>query len=386
LDGLVVPVTEVFAKLALDGDKAGHGFRTEKLRYALELWIADQRKLVIARLQREVAYQKGTPDREVRRWVRAVTGKEDPVDVAVVKHFIWQVKRKLHGLKVEHHLMAVIKGPQGGGKSSAIAALLAMLGELVDVLSDLSALGDERQAFRQALYFVTFCDEMAKAERVCVDSLKNRITSDVLKWRVLGLNTRAAGTNATTFIGALNGDIRDIIQDVTGMRRFYQIEAVERLDWDSINAINYAELWRSVDHLAEAPIKPVMEQLRVRQEAIRGKDMIEEWLDERCVSGAGWTSSHVLFDAYCAEGAKQRRQLVGIARFGRRMKELVEARVGGEGIGWKNSNGKRYAVRVLPDPNSEGSVEGAMDFAMEAVENGMSVEEAAKLAFPEHMN
>src|SRR5207302_233324 len=118
-----------------------------------------------------------------------VTGAEDALAVAVVMHFIWQVKRKLNGLKVDHHLMLVLHGKQRSGKTEATKALLKPISLLIDMPGDLTILGDERQVFRQEQFYVTFFDEMAKADKVNVDALKNRITTERVQWRVLGANT-----------------------------------------------------------------------------------------------------------------------------------------------------------------------------------------------------
>jgi predicted P-loop ATPase len=347
LRGAIKPMEELFAELAIDGQKAGGGLRDEKLRQAMTLWLAEQRRQVIEQLRQAIAHRPGLEDHEVRRWVRAVTGQERPLDVAVVKHFLWQVKRKLHGLPVERHLMLVVHGKQNGGKSRAIQELYGPLKELTDFLADLTALGDERQAYRQGQYYITMCDEMGKGERVCMDALKNRITADVLRWRVLGTNMTGSAVNKSTFIGAINPDLRDVLRDPTGMRRFYQMEAVDVLDWKAINSINYAELWCSVDPAAESPIVTVLDELQKAQEDLRAKDAVEEWLDEHCELGKAWTKSGELYDDYCEEAAKQRRQTVGPSLFGRRMKQILTTRIGGEGAGWKVSNGMRFRAEVI---------------------------------------
>jgi predicted P-loop ATPase len=312
----------------------------------MTLWLAEQRRQVIEQLKQVIAHRPGFEDHEIRRWVRAVTGQERPLDVAVVKHFVWQVKRKLHGLRVERHLMLVVHGKQNGGKSRAIQELYGPLKELTDFLADLTALGDERQAYRQGQYYITMCDEMGKGERVCMDALKNRITADVLRWRVLGTNMTGSAANKSTFIGAINPDLRDVLRDPTGMRRFYQMEAVDVLDWKAINSINYAELWCSVDPAAESPIVAVLDELHKAQEDLRAKDAVEEWLDEHCELGKAWTKSGDLYDDYCEEAAKQRRQTVGSNTFGRRMTQLLTTRVGGEGTRWKVSNGRHFRAEL----------------------------------------
>jgi len=310
---------------------------------------------VIERLRQQHAYRARLSNAQIRRCVRAVPGAEDALSVAVVTHVIWQVKRKLHGQKVEHHLMLVLHGKQGSGKTEAIKALLKPLWLLVDMPGDLTILGDERQAFRQEQYYVTFFDEMAKADKVSIDALKNRITAELLHWRLLGSNLSRTARNSTTFLGATNEDLRDIIYDPTGMRRFHQMETLDRIDWDEINAIDYDEMWASVDHGAECPLKPVMAELRKHQDSIRAKDSVEEWYDENCSKGDKWTAAKELYSHYCDQIRKQARKPVSQTKFGRRLTEIVEEKIGSEGSGWKVSDGKKYAIKLCEAVSTEGA-------------------------------
>ena len=114
-----------------------------------------------------------------------------------------------------------------------------------------------------------------------------------------------------------------------------------------IDVLTMAGIRSSVDHAAESPIVAVLDDLHRAQEDLRAKDSVEEWLDEHCELGKVWTKSGDLYDDYCAEAAKQRRQTVGSNLFGRRMKQILTARVGGEGSGWKVSNGMRFRAEVV---------------------------------------
>jgi hypothetical protein len=220
---------------------------------------------------------------------------------------------------------------------------------------DLTILGDERQVFRQEQFFITFFDEMAKADKVSVDALKNRITAERVQYRLLGSNVARTSTNNTTFIGATNDDLRDVIYDPSGMRRFHQMETRERIDWDEINAIDYDEMWASADNAAGCPLLPVMDVLRKHQDDLRAKDTVEEWYEESCLKTGEWTSATVLFDHYCSQMRAQGRRAVTQTKFGRRLLGLVERDIGGEGDGWKVSDGKKYAL-ALRDAGGEDMI------------------------------
>jgi hypothetical protein len=322
------------------------------LQAALGRWQDDKRDEVIAGHKTKTAFRPNLlGDGELRRWVRAVTGDEDLVDLAVMKHFIWQVKRKLHGLPVMEHLMPVIFGPQRIGKTEAVKRLLGPIQEISDPSADMAFLKDNRELFRLATFYAVFFDEMANAERADVNILKQRISSDVVRWRMMRTTRLASAPNVATFIGATNTEIGEMLYDPTGLTRFYQLHAPDKLDWDAINNINYEDLWASVDHKAELPINPVLKKVRERQEGVRPKDSVETFFEEACrIAGHkddGWTKASVVYEKY-REFAKD-GGFTGIfnqIRFGKRLKTLLHDRVGGEGLGWKNSNGVWYAVKL----------------------------------------
>jgi hypothetical protein len=341
----------LLSKLVLDSNEILDNVSERLLRHALSEWLENQREAVHRGYREKIAFQSGN-DSLVERFVLAVTGKSEPLDVAVIKHFIWQVKRKLFGLKVEHHLMPILLGKTGGGKTEAVKKLLSPIGDLCDPVGDLTILEDERHSFRLAQSFVLFFDEMGFAERSAVDLLKQKITAENLSWRILGHNKRTTVRNNATFIGATNRNLSDLIYDPTGMRRFYEMKCLDRLDWDEINAIDYVALWASVDPDGPCPIKPLLPELQTLQETYRARDSVEEFLEECCVLPKGgaeeahWSPAKQLYLAYVDHQTLQRRAPWGLTKWGRRMRELVEEKVGGKDVGWKDSDGRKYSVRL----------------------------------------
>jgi hypothetical protein len=329
-----------FATIFIDAQEMRATFPEGLIRHALTEWSDQQRDAVLARHRKRVAFREDLGDAELRRWVRAVTGDEKPLDVAVMKHFVWQVKRKLHELPVEHHLMVVVLGKTGAGKSEAIRKLIGPLRKLTDCPQDMAFVNDERQVFRLTRCYIIFVDEMGKAERVCVETLKRSITGDISSYRQLGFNKLAAAPNVATFIGATNRDVSDIIYDPTGMRRFYQMTSLDRIDWDVVNSIDYEAAWASVDHTAPAPILPVLDELKETQERLRAKDPVEEWLAECCEVGGEFSRGRGLYDSFASFQKLQGRTPWSLTAWGKRMKQLVEH---------KESNGIHYRVTIRVD-------------------------------------
>ncbi len=134
------------------------------------------------------------------------------------------------------------------------------------------------------------------------------------------------------------------------MRRFYQLECQDHIDWETVNALDYSQLWQSVDESKESPIKAHLEALRAHQEVLRAKDLLEQWLDERTFIPTGkqrWSTSTELYEDYQKflvlrrhRGSPPSHQM-----FGRKLRELLD-RLFGPGVGYKDSDGAKY--KLLP--------------------------------------
>jgi hypothetical protein len=81
--------------------------------------------------------------------------------IAVHQKFMWQIKRKVLGLPVTNHLMPVILGPQGKGKSTFVSKLVEPLKELT-LEVDFKMIEDERNVEMWSSY-ILFLDEMGYA-------------------------------------------------------------------------------------------------------------------------------------------------------------------------------------------------------------------------------
>lgn len=334
IGGRVVPLDVLLDRLHLDSFE-GPRFRDRTLSAALGQWTHAQDALAVAALRAKLAFDSSVPASTVARFVTACTGKADAVDVAVVQHFIWQVKRKLNDLPVDFHMMPVLyrerspdsKG-QGGGKTTAVAKLLGPVSEAVVNVSDLKEAIDPRGYRRYTRAFVAVVDEMARGEVANTDSLKGLITAPTLNWRVLGKNKDAVGVNRATFIGTANKSLTELIYDSTGLRRFYQLECLETLHWETINGLDYTALWRSVDERGPAPILPVKAEVDARQELWTPKDAVEEWLTgfERRADAdkATWRGGRKLHEQFTEWQKGVGRPSWSETRFGKRLKQLLK--------------------------------------------------------------
>lgn len=254
------------------------------LRGAIDIILAAHDAQIVQRYTDKLKFNPAFGDDSIQIWLKAVTGKVDELDVAIVKHFIWQVKRKMMGLDTDYELMPVVCGRTGSGKSKAVERLIAPLKELTDG-RDFSAFADTREHFVFTRMYVVLMDEMARADMTEASAYKKIITSKSISWRPLHTNTLTVAPMVSTFIGTSNSTINDIILDTTSARRFWQIDSLDLCDWAAVNSIDYNALWQSVDALAAAPILPYWDRVQaVQHNVLRHKTAVEEWYAD------GWTT------------------------------------------------------------------------------------------------
>jgi hypothetical protein len=122
---------------------------------------------------------------------------------------------------------------------------------------------------------------MSKADYADVESIKNKITSTTIQYRKLGTNMNDIGPNNATFIGASNLKLEHIIKDGTSARRFFQINTLDKLNWQAINEFDYLALWRSVDENQELPyIYEKLPEIERIQQEFKYKYPIEHFISE----------------------------------------------------------------------------------------------------------
>lgn len=189
--------------------------------------------------------------------------------IAVLQHFCWSVKQKQLRRPVVHHCMPIIfSATQGTGKTVFVKKLLSPLRELATDAALFTDLADRRSGdiFR---FPVIFLDDMERIPSSMVPALKAVLTSDRLRRRRLGTSTSDAIRQACVPIGTSNQMIHELVEDDTGHRRFAMLpfrngatfKGGDASVWETVNAVDYELLWRSVDAFASSPLLPFREEL-----------------------------------------------------------------------------------------------------------------------------
>ena len=271
----------------------GMGHIKNYLPDAIAVWKKEQSKLALESIKASVSFSTSlTPTTSIDTWVKGVTGSSDNLNIKVMEHWIWQIKRKLAGLEVEHHIMPILYGKSGAGKSVAVRNLINPLQEAA-ISTDMSIFMDQFSKKQFSRNFIMFFDELDGAEGIDINKLKQVITAPSLEYRVMKSEAFFSSKQNCTFIGCTNSPVRERIKDSTSARRFWEIQTQDKIDWNIINGLDYLALWKSVNETAPSPILPFLSELQLRQQAeLRSKSLIEEWIESCC-----------RFEELCEEGS-----------------------------------------------------------------------------------
>ncbi|KQO91281.1 hypothetical protein ASF33_18285 [Methylobacterium sp. Leaf92] len=280
--------------------------------------------------------------------------------VGCLQHFIWQVKRKLLGLPIRHHLMPVIWSPvQGGGKTTFVRKFLAPLRELATGPVLLSDFTDKRSGdiYRFPALFV---DDMEQIEAKLIPVLKSLVTSEGLRRRKLGTSMSEGHRQRTTLIGTANSAIDTLVADATGNRRFASLRfrngkvetGGDAAVWPAIDSMDYELLWRSVDVFGTGPIEAHLDALVALQETGRAPDPVLSWLRALDLGSARATKVTTrqgiratdLHDLYC----EQANSTLTLTRFGECMRAYVLDPTVPLGPKVKKEDGWYYPLKVAP--------------------------------------
>ncbi|RTL51766.1 MAG: hypothetical protein EKK40_09615 [Bradyrhizobiaceae bacterium] len=205
--------------------------------------------------------------------------------IACLKHFIWQVFRKQLNRQIEHHLMPVIIGDQGSGKSRFVEMFLNPLRELASAPVRTSDAIDKR-VVGMLSYAVLWLDDMEPVLNGAVDNLKNLMTSDQQLRRVLRTSMDVTAKQNTTLIGTSNHAVAHLVPDKTGHRRFVELpfrngnveKGGEETIWPTINSIDYELLFCSIDPFAISPLIPHLRALAAHQAKTPVESPLLRWL------------------------------------------------------------------------------------------------------------
>lgn len=177
----------------------------------------------------------------------------------LMKHFVWQVKRRIIELPTHNDIMLSFYGKQGIGKSYVMNLIFGgILGKFYNSSISLDNLMDERWTKALNTQFLMNIEEMDVGKIGFISGknlalIKKVITGSEASYRPMGSNNIQTVMIKTSFISNANFHMFDIINDESGMRRFFEftlgIEEGKRLDYDAVKELGEMSLkmFQSID-------------------------------------------------------------------------------------------------------------------------------------------
>lgn len=246
------------------------------------------------------------------RWLRKLYDyfkPEEPFEIfsSLFKHWAWQVKRKLKGLPVVHHIWLNFCGAGGIGKTTALKKLCSPLEDVTSTTTVAKVFEDTKEMRRLTENYVLIFDELAinvegefQEGKLTVDknnTLKSMLTGELLDARLY--NTQDIAKKRITFscISSANTHLYDVIYDPDTMRRFFEFKctATPVKDYSEINKVlnNSMYFWQGIDENMERgyfdPSNEIGQQVTAIQNSYYPtKSSVYEWIsDTKAKAGSG---------------------------------------------------------------------------------------------------
>lgn len=285
------------AKRAIGAMETQEAYTRVKVRKIEAFTLADLHLLVgdslkqeeaerLAALSAELQYDPDSAEQsDLKAFLLALTGEVRSVHVAVLSHWIWQVKRKLAGRAVQNHIMIVFYGAQGAGKSEAVEALLERV-DSVTLRIPFDDIVDSKTYNQLNKHAVCSVDELSGLRNTDLTKLKALITADTLDQRIFHSQNMRRVFQRCSFVGSTNTPLNELIRDPTGMRRFYEISCLDRIDWDALNdQINTHRIWNEIDEDRDEGylVGDALAAVRREQAIATTKDLVALFLEENCL-------------------------------------------------------------------------------------------------------
>lgn len=326
----------------------GLGFREREIELALEDWVerkkAELKSMMVADIV-YTEYDQTVINDEWNKLVNIITDVNKPHTRVILEHFIWQVKRKLFGKKVTDHMMPVLLGNQGIGKSTLIQMISAPVKDFT-ASTDFKAITDARSITLWDNLILIF-DEMGNSTNANIEDIKRRITEDTFSQRIMHTNINSMIVNNATFFGSTNRDLSRLIVDDTGMRRFYQIDCKDKFDWEVMSTVSFDLLWKSVNEHKPSKLKDdlkLFEEIREIQNSKRHIPLVEQFLLQLKKGDYKITALQLYKDFAAFELQHTPKNEMNSTRFGKELMDIYKRIPGLEITKGRNSTGNIYNI------------------------------------------
>lgn len=206
----------------------------------------------------------------------------------MMRHWVWQVKRKLLDLPTEWSIWLNFYGGTAIGKTTFLNDFAKPFGDFALTTSISKLLDEERQMLKLTSSYIINLDELSvnNRETLYADkenqlnrdqqaTLKSLLTQTRMQTRIMGGQRQTTRRLTFSCISSANEHLFDIIYDEKTMRRYYEFECtVDRIkDFSMMDKIkeHILDIWKSVDETLEHgywnPCCSVWDKTRAEQDA-----------------------------------------------------------------------------------------------------------------------
>lgn len=287
-----IDINYIGNQLILWNAKWKMGFAKDTIFAALDIFCRERQAEIRAGVAKHVAFDPSADPAksELAKLVRAMIVPESGSDPAKIyrvaemamENTIYRVKNFLNGSSraASAHLMVILFGEQGNGKSKFWINFFKPIGELFVEKFDMHKLNDNSYSYQLSVYPAVMFEEMAGADKTDVAHLKSVMDGGAAMMRESYARASVRVIEAT-MVGASNKDLRNSIKDETGNRRFIQF-TTQLIDLKLLESFDFLKIWKSVDENAKEPPmyadKALLEDLKEAQEEQRVIGPVEQWI------------------------------------------------------------------------------------------------------------
>lgn len=311
-------------------------FKSKEIDIAFDNWKNKQHFEVMKEVYMKLVFSKASmlKARETDAWRHMARAyfpnnelSEDFI-VASIKSFMWQVKRKASNRCVPLPTMLVITGTQQSGKSTFVQHLINHIKE-ASGKTDFKTISN-RKAYNIYNNLILYVEEMAGADKACLETIKDTITSNTIPVNPLYTNKTIEVDQKSSMIGNANQPLATIVLDSSGMRRYNEIIKNAPSIFEETAKVNWTMLWESVDDNLDDPMDEFRSVLKEQQEDNREKSPVEMFFnsDDIQVEFANATERKIgdLYASYRVyEGNNFPNHTYNVNRFSRSVTSLIQA-------------------------------------------------------------
>lgn len=269
----------------------------------------------------------------------------------IVKHWAWQVKRKLLGKSVRNHIWINFYGGTGLGKSTMIKEMCKVMDEFVSTTSIAKLFDDTKEIKRLTEKYILNFDELAingnepgdgflAADQLAL--LKQMLTGDYIDARVYGTQNQSRRKITFTCISSANYHLYDTIFDEQSMRRFFEFhcEATKPKSYEEIDKVLALsnDFWKGIDesndmgYWNENDTTIWNEIESIQKNYFPTKTTVSQWLSFNNITQGNKTAKEVypMYKEWCDEnGFKNKKSLPS---FIEELKRRFPTYIGNDGI------------------------------------------------------